>query len=564
MKTSATAFWERVHPAWVGLLAFLLYLRTLGYGFVAYDDPWLLRDNVLLRNGSFDSVWRVLTDLSWEQRYRLGAEYLPVRDLSVMLDFAIYGDWIGGLRLTQVLLFSGICALLATLTLALFRNRALAWLTGILFTTHPIHVEAASWLSERKGVLGSFLLCSSLLVAVSYLRRGGWGRAALACLLFLLAVGSKAPGIAGAGALVLIMLWVDSALPWTRRAIFAVCYALSGLLVFAVSLRVSRMMGIIVPYHGEGFADTLLLFFEVHTHYLKSMAYGGPYAIAYPFQPGHAELGRWLLGAIAALSGVGAVASSLFGRWRRGAVTFGLAWWLIFIAPVSHLLVPLQNYAADRYIWLAGFGLLLALSAALLKLPRVASVPIAATLIAVGTAWTIVQTPVWSSSEALFENAVHVMPGNVGGWDKLAFMAAKRDEPELAWSFPVEGLRHSPGNWRLLHRQGLLLSADGKIDAAIEAMERAASTPESHKAYANLALLYLRRGDRADALRAAEEAVRLEARSASNQRALGIVAYGIGDSGTACRAFERAFELDPHDQDNQKNLELCVRQEEVR
>lgn len=561
MKTSATAFLARLHPAWVGLLAFVLYIRTLGYGFVAYDDPWLVRDNPLLRNGSLDSIWRVLTDLSWEQRYRLGAEYLPVRDLSVMLDFAMYGDWVGGLRLTQVLLFSGVCALLATLTLALFRNRALAWLTGILFTTHPIQVEAASWLSERKGVLGSFLLCSSLLVAVSYLRRGGLGRAVLACLLFLLSVGSKAPGIAGVGVLVLIMLWLDSTLPWRRRAIFAVCYALSGLLVFAVSLRVSRMMGIIVPYHGDGFADTLLLFFEVHTHYLKSMAYGGPYAIAYPFQPGSAELGRWLLGAIAALACVGAVVLALLGRWRRGAVTFGLAWWLIFLAPVSHLLVPLQNYAADRYIWLAGFGLLLALSATLLELPRVALAPIAAALIALGTAWTLVQTPVWSSSEALFENAVHVMPGNVGAWDKLASLASKRDEPGLAWSYTVEGLRYSPGHWRLVHRQGLLLSADGKIDAAIETMERAASTPESHKAYANLALLYLRRGDRADALRAAQEAVRLQSRSARNQRALGIVSYEIGDSGTACQAFGRAFELDPYDPDNQKNLELCGREE---
>ena len=158
---------ERLHPAWVGLVGFALYLRTVGYDFVLLDDPWLVRDNVLLHDLSFESLWRAFGDFSWEQRYRLGAEYLPIRDLSVMLDYALYGDWVGGQHLTQVLLYAGTCAVLATLALALFQNRALAWLTGVLFTTHPAHVEVVAWLSERKGVLGSFLLSLSLLIATS-------------------------------------------------------------------------------------------------------------------------------------------------------------------------------------------------------------------------------------------------------------------------------------------------------------------------------------------------------------------------------------------------------------
>jgi tetratricopeptide (TPR) repeat protein len=101
------------------------------------------------------------------------------------------------------------------------------------------------------------------------------------------------------------------------------------------------------------------------------------------------------------------------------------------------------------------------------------------------------------------------------------------------------------------------LAAEGKLDAAIEMMKRAASVPESHKAYANLALLYLRRGDRDDALRMAEEAVRLQAVTSHNQRVLGIVTYELGDTVAACRAFERAAALDPYDENNARNLTLC-------
>lgn len=558
MAERLAALLERLHPAWVGLVGFVLYARTIAYGFVVHDDPWLVRDNVLLHELSVESVWRVLSDFSWEQRYRLGAEYLPVRDLSVMLDYAIYGDWIGGQHLTQVALYAATCAVLASLALALFESRPLAWLTGLLFATHPVHVEVVAWLSERKGALGSLLVSSSLLIAVSYLRHGGWKRALGACLVFLFAVAAKALTIAGVGALLLILLWLDSPLDRRRKLVFVTAYAACGLLVFVPNVWVSRSLGVIVPYHGEGFSDTLMLFFQAHTQYLKLMAYGGPYAIEYAVEPGSAGIGSWLPGALAAALGVAAVAGALLNRSWRTAATFGLGWWLVFVAPVSHLVVPVQNYAADRYLFLPGFGLLLAFAALLMKLPRAVSWPVGAVVIFVACGWTIVQTPVWSSSDLLFENAAHVEPTNAAAWDKLASLAANRQDRERAWAYTRTGLEHSPGHWRLLHRQGLLLAAEGKLDAAIETMQRAASTPESHKAYANLALLYLKRGNREEALRMAEEAVRFQAETAHNQRVLGIVTYELGDTATACRAFERAAALDPYDENNVRNLQLCA------
>jgi tetratricopeptide (TPR) repeat protein len=235
-----------------------------------------------------------------------------------------------------------------------------------------------------------------------------------------------------------------------------------------------------------------------------------------------------------------------------------LGWWFVFLAPVSHLVVPVQNYAADRYLFLPSFGLLLACAALLLKLPRAIAWPVAVIAILVGCGWTIVQTPLWSSTDRLLENAVHVEPTNVDAWDKLASSAANRQDYELAWAYTRGGLEHSPGHWRLLHRQGLLLASEGKLDAAIEMMQRAASVPESHKAYANLALLHLKRGDRGDALRMAEEAVRLQAETSHNQRVLGIVTYELGDTAAACRAFERAAALDPYDENNVRNLGLCA------
>ena len=44
----------RLHPAWVGLIGFALYVRTVAYGFVLHDDPWLIRDNLLLHEEDVD------------------------------------------------------------------------------------------------------------------------------------------------------------------------------------------------------------------------------------------------------------------------------------------------------------------------------------------------------------------------------------------------------------------------------------------------------------------------------------------------------------------------------
>jgi tetratricopeptide (TPR) repeat protein len=220
--------------------------------------------------------------------------------------------------------------------------------------------------------------------------------------------------------------------------------------------------------------------------------------------------------------------------------------------------VPVQNYAADRYLFLPSFVLLLAFAAVLLRLPRNVTWVVAAAAVFLGAGWTIAQTPVWSTTDRLFENAVHADPRNVVAWDKLASSATDRDDHEAAWAYTRIGLEHSPGHWRLLHRQGLLLAAEGKLDDAIERMQQAAVSPEAHKAYANLALLLLRRGDRDQALLRAEEAVRLQSETAHNQRVLGIVAYELGDETTACLAFARAAKLDPYDQNNVSNLRLCA------
>ena len=80
---------------WAALLAaacVVFWAPAVHHGYVAWDTPWLVVDNPLHNAGDWGQLPRIWTDLSVGTRLTLGAEYLPVRDTTVLMDFLLAGD----------------------------------------------------------------------------------------------------------------------------------------------------------------------------------------------------------------------------------------------------------------------------------------------------------------------------------------------------------------------------------------------------------------------------------------------------------------------------------------
>ena len=92
----------------------LAYLPSLAGGWLNWDDPWLVRDNPLLAQARWSDLWTILTDLSRPTRLALGAEYLPLRDLSYLFESRFFGLSPAVLRIDNLLIY-----LLATPWMAL-------------------------------------------------------------------------------------------------------------------------------------------------------------------------------------------------------------------------------------------------------------------------------------------------------------------------------------------------------------------------------------------------------------------------------------------------------------
>ncbi len=140
-----------------GLSGGLLYAITLGGTYVYDDIPFILHD-ARLHN---PITWGRL----WIEPYHQGVDilYRPLTQLSFALQYAIHADRVWMFHAVNVILHMAVCALVAEIARRMGGIKV-AWVAGLLFAAHPVHVEAVANLVGRSellcaiGMLGAILL----------------------------------------------------------------------------------------------------------------------------------------------------------------------------------------------------------------------------------------------------------------------------------------------------------------------------------------------------------------------------------------------------------------------
>lgn len=559
-------------PLAAGLLVGALYLPSLGYGLVNYDDFWLIRDNELLQQPSLEAVGAILFDLSEPQRMRLGGEYLPLRDLSVMADYVLWGQWYGGHHLTNLVLYGVICALLVLALRRWLGDPALALAAGLLYAAHPLHVEAVAWLSERKGLLAACWLLAALITFHRFARSGRAGMLVATALLMVLSVWSKALTIAGVGALVALLWFFPPRRPTRRTWIGLALVAAAAAVAFVPVWLAGQQVDMVQPgFHGGSWRATAWLMARVHATYLEQLFWSGEYAIRYPLEPGQPGMARGLVGAAVALAILGwaAVGAVRYRPWGEGRAAGGelgrrlsLAawWWLALVAPVSQLVLPLQNYIADRYMFLPSLAWALSVAAAVMALGHRRARQLilgAMVLLSLGMSWFQLRT--WSSTEALFRQVLVLVPDDHEAMLRLAHLARDQGDLEEARRWAERAREVAPDDADVLTLVSLIQIDQGDRPGAIETLRRAVRVTRDDRVRANLALLLLRQGQRREALELARQAARIKPWRAHNQRVLGLAALDSGLYEEAARAFAEALRFEPHNAQNHINLGVALR-----
>jgi tetratricopeptide (TPR) repeat protein len=580
----AAASWAP--PARVRLLALALGLATLvvfapafQLGWINYDDPEYVLDNARVREGlSAENV-----------RWALGAvhhaTWHPLTTLSHQLDATLFGLDARGHHAGNVLLHVA-----STVALFTFLHAATGavWpslLAAALFGIHPLRVESVAWVSERKDALSTFLWIVTCGAWLGWVRRGGAGRYALAVVAFALGLLAKPMLVTLPAALLLLDWWplrrirsAGDVWPRVREKLPLLALALG---MSAITVWVQVGAGAVADTDVSPLGMRLANAVVAYATYVRQTLWPTGLAVFYPPRP----LGAGEVVACLAVLVAVTLAALRFAR-RAPWLVVGWLWFLGTLVPVIGLVKAGEQAMADRFTYVPGIGLAVALAWTVDALAathpawrRGLAAAATAGVLALGVA-TRAQLAHWRSSEALFRHALAVTADNHVAHTNLAValeVAGRPEEARSHWEAVVrlrprapsahaslgqalaragdaagaerayqEALRLDPRSALALVNFGVLLASQGRLDDAAARFEAATRIdPDYAKAWAGLAEVYAAQGRRADAIAAARRAIAADPRLAEAHSTLAMLLEAEGDAAAALAAYRAAAALRP-------------------
>ncbi|HEY9160167.1 MAG TPA: tetratricopeptide repeat protein [Desulfomonilia bacterium] len=496
----------------LGILVFGLYFNIIYNKPTNWDDPVLI-ENPQNYAPSMDNIRRIftITDTgTWQ----------PVRDLSYVIDYSILpSDPVLAMHIHSILLYFFMCLavfmFLYELLSALGKDDKTAFLASalstILFAVHPVHVETVAWLYARKEpLLGLFTMLS--MWAFVKARRGHPAYFTASAVALILAVLSKPTAIALPAAMLAVDIAIQMYNPergfWKRRAIF---FALILLFILPFTFWFMKMIysaGGVKPYHGGTFAKNMLAVSQICIEYIRLIAFNIDFVADYPIKL-HTSVRDWHAWMFVFLNLV-LVSSAIFFLIKKGFVAFiFIAWYYIFILPVSHIF-PISQTLADRYAFLSSLSwcVLLGYLLASLRfkrlnfkklspnLPALAAFVIFAMIVSAYSYMTCRQTFIWRNSQTLWENTVVRFPNSNSASVNLSVIYIGQGRYEAAQQLCVNAIRNLPYDYLAISNLALAQMLMGQYDNAIHNYKEALKlSPDMDRAKMGLANCFWQKGD---------------------------------------------------------------------
>lgn len=544
----------------------LPYLHTLQFGFIAYDDPSAIIDLPLIRSLSWSHLPRFFTP----DVYAHLPEYMPLKNLSYALDYALFGLSAPGFRIQQQLWFTlSVWLTFAWLHLLLTaasereqlgvsRGRVLplAAASALLFAVHPVHVESVTWLSGRKDVLCGAWMAAALWAALKYSLAGPARWLALALAASALALLSKPTAVVLPALFALQEIWLAPrglACGWQRLRARWPLHAGTSLLCagFALLYRQFTTLHASATHPDDLYRGPLWLRLgeQLRANLGLTFAPDGLVPV-YPATSLASDPASWA-GVCAVLLLAAAPSLALWGVATRRLPGFAIAWFGLALLP--SLATPVWGqYVAGRYLYHAVLGPILlcvwalfALSESFARARRAMGLAVAVVAL-LWSSLTAAYAANWSDSLTLFSYAASAHPEFPVFYDLAARDALLRGNLALGRTILQRCVEHNPratrckaplGGLLLLsdpvHGERLLreslahdttgvahlrlaqhMAATGRADEALQFYERwlsgrGASTSE----ISSIAELALRAGQREKAARYVQQIVRAAVRA---------------------------------------------------
>lgn len=554
---------------------FVVYGRALDAPFVFDDRP------AVVENQSLRRLWPPIGDADVRGPLHpppfAPTARRPLPNLSLAVDYALYGLDPAGYRATNLVLH----ALVATLVALLVRDTLLlpyfagAW-TGVaaplaiavalVWLVHPLVSETVVYVTQRTELLAALFYVLTLWAAVRHWTAtpssqsvpapASAAAARWAGVAMLSSVAAMASKEVAASLPIVVWLYertflVDS---WRATARSRRLYAgLAASWLVLLALNAQGASGLSDARHHVSPLVWWATQAKVTLLYLKLALWPWPLAIHYApaYLDTAAAAAPWIA-AFAVL--VAAVAAAVR---RRPAARFVVVAAALVLAPT--FVVPLAKMmAAERRMYLPLVGLVILAvvgGARLLAGRRTAAIGAVAALLVVLGAVTVRRLGAYETAVTLWTDTIRTQPDDAMAHYNLgvALVESGRPASEAMPRFE-EALRLDPGHAGALDNLGLVLLRQRRFDEARARFERAlAADPENAVALNNLGALELDLRRPAAAIPFFERALAAEPElsKAIVHRNLGKALVAVGRPEPGLGHLDRAVRLDPDDPEAQ-------------
>ena len=484
----------------VGVVAFAVYLPTLGHKFLDWDDQGTVAINPDFNppdmgkwghywTGAYLELYMPLTYMFWGGI--ANSAYDP--SSNPHLDPAVFH--------CASAVLHGLCAAMVFLVLLrLVRKPAPAILGAAVFALHPLQVESVDWVTSTSNLLSGFL---SLIAIWAYLRFDELisaeadllaappaGRVQRARDLDAISSQSsmKAWSLFGAGtfafalallskpSVVMVPILIAVMLVGLRRRRFVSLWPL--LIWLAMSTAMALITRFVQPAAAihVSLPDRFLVAIDAIGFYISKLFWPAHLIPDYGRTPGWvmshpASHWIWVLPAVLLLLCV--------GFWKRARwLATSAAVFVVALVPVLGLTVfTYQKYStvADRYVYLAMLGPALAFACPATRWrPKWTWIESACLAVCLGTL-TVFQSGYWLDTVTLFQHTLTINPRSIAADDALGHWYEQHGEPQRGLAYYQAALDVDPHYGNVLYNAGNALMRLNRPKDAIDYYRRAAT-----------------------------------------------------------------------------------------
>lgn len=533
-------------------ITLLSYTSALNGSFIWDDDHYVTENGTLT---SIDGLERIWTEP------HASPQYYPLVFTTFWVERHAWGLNPFGYHLVNVLLHAGVAGLLYLVLLRL--EVPGAWPAALVFAVHPVNVETAAWISERKNLLAGLFY---MLSAISLLRYYGIGRSAsrtggnrslyyfAGLVLFGCALLSKTVTCTLPVVLLLVLWWKRGEVRWKE------------MLSLVLFLAVGAGMGLLTAWLERTHVGASGLEWDLSLS--ERFLVAGRALFFYVWKilwPVHLNFNyeRWVVDGTVWWQYLYplAVAVVLFllwtVRWRIGrGPLVGALFFIVTLFPALGFfdVFPFRySYVADHFQYLASIGpitLIVAGTCATilkyqherLKLFAVAAVLVVSVL-AVKT-WS--QGRVYADAWTLWNETLRDNPNSFLAHNNIGSILSKQGKHQEAMAHFAVALKLHQDSEMVHYNVGVELATQGRIDEAIAHYNEALRIrPDFEKPLNNLGSLLAQKGRIDEAVQLWTRAVEIRPDYVGAHANLLMAYMQIGDASAARWEYGRIKALDP-------------------